>query len=179
MKSERGSGAASFAGSVLKRAGWLSGLGCIVTLVLAAGLGLLRVYAQQASFSLPAIDPPKTAAKAAPEANQQNQQQAAEGQPQASYSLPAIDPPRTAAKPAGISDLQNKEQDANDKQQAAATAPGQGGVTGECADLLKMATDLKTAVDKTNQDTLSVTVVRKADEIEQLAKKVRLGSGKS
>jgi hypothetical protein len=170
MKSERSSGAASFAGWVLKRAGWLCGLGCIVTLLLAAGLGLIRVYAQQASVSLPAIDPPKTASKTTPEANQPNQQQAAESQPQASFSLPAIDPPATVAKPARTSGLQNKEQGGT---------PGQGGVTGECADLLKMATDLKAAVDKTNQDTLSVTVVRKADEIEQLAKKVRLGSGKS
>jgi len=42
-----------------------------------------------------------------------------------------------------------------------------------------MATDLKAAVDKTTQDTLSVTVVRKANQIEEFARKVRLGSGKS
>ena len=52
-------------------------------------------------------------------------------------------------------------------------------VASECANLLKMATDLKTEVDKTTKDTLSVTVVRKAGEIEQLAHKVRLGDGKS
>jgi hypothetical protein len=51
-------------------------------------------------------------------------------------------------------------------------------VASECADLLKMATDLKSAVDKTTRDTLSVTVVRKASEIEQLAHKVRTGSPK-
>ena len=49
-------------------------------------------------------------------------------------------------------------------------------IASECADLLKMATDLKTEVDKTTKDTLSVTVVRKAGEIEQLAHKVRTGS---
>ena len=51
-------------------------------------------------------------------------------------------------------------------------------VASECADLLKMATDLKSEVGKTTRDTLSVTVVRKASEIEQLAHKVRTGSPK-
>jgi hypothetical protein len=51
-------------------------------------------------------------------------------------------------------------------------------ITSECADILKMATDLKAEVDKTSKDTLSVTVVRKASEIEQLAHKVRTGSPK-
>jgi hypothetical protein len=51
-------------------------------------------------------------------------------------------------------------------------------IASECADLLKMATDLKSAVDKTTKDTLSVTVVRKAGAIEQLAHKVRTGSSK-
>jgi len=48
----------------------------------------------------------------------------------------------------------------------------------QAAALLKMATALKTEVDKTTKDTLSVTVVRKAGEIEQLAHKVRLDAGK-
>jgi type VI protein secretion system component VasF len=49
-------------------------------------------------------------------------------------------------------------------------------ITNECADLLKMATDLKLEVDKTTKDTLSVAVVRKAGEIEQLAHKARTGA---
>lgn len=52
-------------------------------------------------------------------------------------------------------------------------------VADEAASLLKMATDLKAAVDKTTKDTLSVGVVRKAGAIEQLAHKVRTGTGKS
>ena len=52
-------------------------------------------------------------------------------------------------------------------------------VTRECADLLKLATDLKAEIDKSNKDTLSLTVVRKASEIEQLAHKVRAGSPKN
>jgi hypothetical protein len=51
-------------------------------------------------------------------------------------------------------------------------------VATEAADLLKMATVLKSEVDKTTKDQLSVTVVRKAGEIEQLAHKVRTGPGK-
>jgi hypothetical protein len=39
--------------------------------------------------------------------------------------------------------------------------------------LFDLAKELKTDVDKTNQDVLSVEVVKKADEIEKLAKSVR------
>jgi hypothetical protein len=46
-------------------------------------------------------------------------------------------------------------------------------VNWECADLLKMANDLKAAVDKTTKDELSLSVVRKAGEIEQMAHKLR------
>jgi hypothetical protein len=49
-------------------------------------------------------------------------------------------------------------------------------IASECSDLLKMAADLKSEVDKTTKDTLSLTVVRKAGAIEQLAHKVRTGS---
>jgi type VI protein secretion system component VasF len=44
----------------------------------------------------------------------------------------------------------------------------------ESAKLLRLATDLKAEVDKTNKDTLSLHVVRKADEIERLAHNVRI-----
>lgn len=47
----------------------------------------------------------------------------------------------------------------------------------EAEDLLKMATALKSEVDKSTKDTLSVTVVRRAGEIEQMAHKVRMGVG--
>jgi hypothetical protein len=43
----------------------------------------------------------------------------------------------------------------------------------QSANLLKLAYNLKTEVDKTTKDTLSVTVVRQAGEIEQLARKMR------
>ena len=39
--------------------------------------------------------------------------------------------------------------------------------------LLALATELKSAVDKTNKETLSIDVIKKADEIAKLAKSVR------
>lgn len=39
--------------------------------------------------------------------------------------------------------------------------------------LLQLATELKQSVDKTDENTLSLEVIRKADEIEKLAKSVR------
>lgn len=39
--------------------------------------------------------------------------------------------------------------------------------------LLKLATDLKTEIDKTNKDTLSLVAVRKAGEIEKLARNIK------
>jgi hypothetical protein len=39
--------------------------------------------------------------------------------------------------------------------------------------LLKLATELKTSVDKTDQNTLSLDVVKKAEEIEKLAHSVK------
>jgi hypothetical protein len=46
-------------------------------------------------------------------------------------------------------------------------------IADESAQLLKLATDLKSEVDKSNKDTLSMTVIRKADAIEKLAREVK------
>jgi len=46
-------------------------------------------------------------------------------------------------------------------------------IADDSAKLLKLATDLKAEVDKTTKDTLSITVIRKADEIEKLAHTVK------
>jgi hypothetical protein len=85
------------------------------------------------------------------------------------------------ATPESSASTQAPAQAPQDKQQtgSAPADPRKQEVASECADLLKMAEDLKTEVDKTTKDTLSVTVVRKASEIEQLARKVRTGTGKS
>jgi hypothetical protein len=45
-------------------------------------------------------------------------------------------------------------------------------IAAQSAQLLQMATELKAEVDKTSKDVLSVSVVRKADAIEKLAREV-------
>ena len=51
--------------------------------------------------------------------------------------------------------------------------PRRSQIAAESTQLLAMAVELKAAVDKTNKDTLSLNVIRKADAIEKLAKTVR------
>jgi hypothetical protein len=46
-------------------------------------------------------------------------------------------------------------------------------IAGDCANLLRLAAALKNEVDRTTKDELSVTVIRRAGEIEQLAHKVK------
>ena len=46
-------------------------------------------------------------------------------------------------------------------------------IADESAKLLKLAEDLKSEVDKTGNDTLSLGVIRKANEIEKLARDVK------
>ena len=47
------------------------------------------------------------------------------------------------------------------------------GVAAQCADLLDLAKALKTEVDKTTKDVLSIAVVRDSGQIEQMAHKMR------
>jgi hypothetical protein len=99
-------------------------------------------------------------------------------QAQEAFPLPAINPPGAKA-PTGTQATSTPA--APNKQQAATTAADaqKQEIANQCADLLQKATELKKAVDKSSADTLSVTVVRKAGEIEQLAHKVRIANGKS
>jgi hypothetical protein len=61
-----------------------------------------------------------------------------------------------------------------DKQSfEAANAERKKQINSESAKLLKLATELKAEVDKTDKDTLSVGVIRKAEEIEKLAHSVK------
>jgi len=46
-------------------------------------------------------------------------------------------------------------------------------ISDDAARLLQLATELKAEVDKTDKDTLSLNVIRKADTIEKLAKGVK------
>jgi len=77
-----------------------------------------------------------------------------------------------------IPEPQNAQQDF-----AAANAERRKQIADDSARLLKLATDLKSEVDKTTKDTLSLNVIRKADEIEKLAhtvkEKMKLTAGAS
>ncbi|MGD0729728.1 MAG: hypothetical protein ABR956_00585 [Terracidiphilus sp.] len=90
--------------------------------------------------------------------------------------LESQDPaPATAAKPAQSAKISDKTESQQTVQQSAdaVTAGPEKQAAEESARLLKLAADLKAEVDKTTKDTLSLTVIRKADEIERLARSVR------
>jgi len=95
-------------------------------------------------------------------------------QAQESFPLPAISPPgaKASSPTSNATPAQPAGQPA--QPQAGAGDASSSDVAKQCSDLLKMATDLKSAVDKSSAGTLSITVVRKATEIEQLARKVRV-----
>lgn len=54
-----------------------------------------------------------------------------------------------------------------------ASSPLPKDVTSQCANLLKLATLLKADVAKTTKDVLSISVVRDAGQVEEMAKKIR------
>jgi hypothetical protein len=66
-----------------------------------------------------------------------------------------------------------REQQDKKKTFEAANLERKKQITDDSARLLKLANDLKAEVDKTNKDTLSLSVIRKADEIERLAHNVK------
>ena len=92
-------------------------------------------------------------------------------------------PPPNPNKPL-ILPIANREPDANDRMEMndkqtkqknfeAANIERKKQIADDSAALLKLAAELKLEVDKTNKDTLSLTVIRKADAIERLAHNVK------
>jgi hypothetical protein len=79
--------------------------------------------------------------------------------------------PRTQASANGTTD----ENSSSTKQKVSTADLGekQKQIAADSAELLKMATDLKAEVDKTDKDTLSMNVIRKAGAIEKLAHDVK------
>jgi pyruvate/2-oxoglutarate dehydrogenase complex dihydrolipoamide acyltransferase (E2) component len=93
-------------------------------------------------------------------------------------SAPSTAPASPAATPAPAA----SPQPANLDRQTATPAPvstdalraqRQRQIAAQSASLLKLATDLKSEVDKTTQDTLSISVIRRADDVERVAHFVR------
>jgi hypothetical protein len=81
--------------------------------------------------------------------------------------------PRAPAAPQleGRQDPAQKEM--QDRMFKAANKKRQQDIRDETTKLLQLATELKAAVDKSDENMLSLEVVRKADEVEKLAKKVK------
>jgi hypothetical protein len=100
---------------------------------------------------------------------------AQDGQPVAS---------QTPANPAAEAKLQSEGAAKADSQKGEeAVSARKKQISDESSQLLAMALSLKAEVDKTSKDTLSLKVIRKADEIERLAKnvkeKIKQGGGAS
>lgn len=149
----RGIGARILARRFRPGAAWL-GILAVLVLLAATGVGLHHVHAQSTPQ---AADPQPGAA-------------AADTQPDAAAAADKLDtspknPASDAAAP--LAAEQPKPVDKSPGQQRKLE------VANECANLLKMATDLKAEVNKTTKDELSLAVVRKAGELEQFARKVR------
>lgn len=85
----------------------------------------------------------------------------------ADLATPINQPPDANAQML-MHDLQSKRQD-----YATANAERKKQIAEDSAKLLKLASDLKLEVDKTTKDTLSLNVIRKAEEIEKLAHTVK------
>ncbi len=91
------------------------------------------------------------------------------------YGLQAQQPPapeKASASSPALVDAREKTTD----DQHAATSPvseRQKKLEADTDKLLALATDLKKSVDKTNKDILSVDVVKKAEEIEKLARSMK------
>jgi hypothetical protein len=96
---------------------------------------------------------------------QQNGQQSSSSQPPVQ---PGPDRAWTTSPPLVIPEPQTGQQNFD-----AANIERRKQIADDSARLLKLATDLKSEVDKTTKDTLSLNVIRKADEIEKLAHTVK------
>src|ERR1700744_5704075 len=74
---------------------------------------------------------------------------------------------------ASTTQIQDVPKDMQDRMVREANKKRQQEIRDDTDKLFQLATDLKAAVDKSNENLLSLDVVRKADEVEKLAKKVK------
>jgi uncharacterized membrane protein YdfJ with MMPL/SSD domain len=81
--------------------------------------------------------------------------------------------PRAASQPAANAQMEMHEQPSKKNKFEIANAERRKQISDDAAKLLELATELKTEVDKTDKDTLSLQVIRKAETIEKLAKGVK------
>ena len=91
--------------------------------------------------------------------------------------LMAARAPVAPTAPVASVQLENRQdpsqKDMQDRMFKAANKKRQQDIRDDTDKLFQLATQLKAAVDKTDENVLSLEVVRKADEVEKLAKKVK------
>jgi hypothetical protein len=98
----------------------------------------------------------------------QTGQEPATAGPEKPYIIPSANPMPDANARMQMHDKQAKEQSFE-----AANLERKRQLSDDSTKLLTLAMSLKAEVDKTNKDTLSLNVIRKADEIEKLAHNVK------
>lgn len=81
--------------------------------------------------------------------------------------------PAPAAAPQFETRQDPAQKEIQDRMMREANKKRQQDIREDTDKLFQLATELKAAVDKTNENLLSIDVVRKADEVEKLAKKVK------
>jgi len=82
-------------------------------------------------------------------------------------------PAAPAAAPQFESNQDPAQKEMQDRMLKAANKKRQQDIRDDTNKLFQLATELKAAVDKSNENLLSLDVVKKADEVEKLAKKVK------
>ncbi len=86
----------------------------------------------------------------------------------------AATPPATSdAAPGATAQPPSQDPAAKPEVSDAAAGPPKKQIALDSANLLKMTNDLKANMDRTTPDTLSIAVIRQAEEIEKLAHKMR------
>jgi len=93
------------------------------------------------------------------------------GQPRSASHMAAVAQANSLPDPIEVMEIQ--DQNAAGQRVETLDAARHKLLTDESAELLRLALDLKQTMDKTGKDTLSLDVIRKADEIEKLAKGVK------
>jgi hypothetical protein len=97
---------------------------------------------------------------------------AGEGLLESGMQVPRL-PPEINHIPDANEQMKMNERQMQTRNFEAVNAERKRQIAEESAKLLRLATDLKSEVDKTSKDTLSINVIRKAEEIEKLAHDVK------
>jgi hypothetical protein len=89
-----------------------------------------------------------------------------------SYAQRPLTPPRVDGSVVPLTEDENRDRIERDMAKKA-NQERQAALKSDTDKLLKLATELKASVDKSNENTLSIDVLKKAEEIEKLAHSVK------